>query len=222
LETRKNICERVTGFIRDKLKKEEEEIRKRRANRMKQKWRSIMKKNTRASLCRDMKFAKIRDDNVKMWKCFESIVSTARKKMRCCIDGYMERASKKRKELKETLMKNAMNVKRALEEMNEKYRRKISINNAMKVMYGSIDENEVSLNVADGYDMMYSDWYQRMIEKQFEMNRCFEKDNIFVFSKNSWELLKNNGPKLKHKGGVINNVEYKVVKKKLKEGINLD
>jgi hypothetical protein len=54
------------------------------------------------------------------------------------------------------------------------------------------------------------------------MHKCFEKDNIFIFNKNSWRLIRNNGIKLKHEGVVINNVGYKKIKRKLKKGINLD
>jgi hypothetical protein len=50
----------------------------------------------------------------------------------------------------------------------------------------------------------------------------FEKDNIFIFSKKSWRLLRNTGIRLKYEGVVINNVGDKKIKRKLKNGINLD
>jgi hypothetical protein len=46
--------------------------------------------------------------------------------------------------------------------------------------------------------------------------------NIFIFDKNSWELLRKDNTKLRYRGVVVNNNSYDAVKKKLKRGIMLD
>jgi hypothetical protein len=89
-------------------------------------------------------------------------------------------------------------------------------------MHGSVLENEKAMCEANNYDLKCCDWHQKIVEKQFEMYKCFERDNVFIFDKNSWELLRTSNIKLKYRGVVVNDDNYDAVKKKLKKGIILD
>jgi hypothetical protein len=68
----------------------------------------------------------------------------------------------------------------------EKYNLRISFGNVIGNMISSAEDNVMLINETSKYESEFCDWYQKILEKQYEMYKSFENDNVFIFDKRSW------------------------------------
>jgi hypothetical protein len=62
-----DVGRKIVGFVRDKLEREREEMHKRKVKRLRQKWKTLMKKNKLKETIKDIKKVKTKEVRTKVW-----------------------------------------------------------------------------------------------------------------------------------------------------------
>jgi hypothetical protein len=124
--------------------------------------------------------------------------------------------------MNEFVMKCANNVKKELQTCNERFEKGLIFADILKYMMGSLKDinNEIVHN--NSYEEIMIEWYQKKIDEEYKMKRQFEKGNVFYFSKDVWNKLRERKVLLSFEGIVINKEEFKKIKRINGKGIKLD
>jgi hypothetical protein len=102
--------------------------------------------------------------------------------------------------MNEFVKKCANNVKKELQICNERFKRRSIFADTLKYIMGSLKNinNEIMLN--NSYKEVMIEWYQKKIDEEYKMKRQFEKGNVFYFSKDVWNKLRERKVMLSFKG----------------------
>jgi hypothetical protein len=109
-----SVNRKVVDFIRDKLEREREEIHKRKVKRMRQKWKTLMKKSKLRDTIKKIELTRTKDIWTEAWGNFENRMKRYGEIMQRRIHTYRTETMNKRKTLSEMLIDNAQNLKKLL------------------------------------------------------------------------------------------------------------
>jgi hypothetical protein len=99
-------------------------------------------------------------------------------------------------------------------------RKKVQFENMKDIKY-SLSENEQVREWLNVHENMTSEWYVKEAEKDIEITKQFERDNVLYIDKKIWSIIVNRRIPIIVKNIDLSTKKFKLVKSILRKGISV-
>jgi hypothetical protein len=206
----------TAAVLHDKIKVPAYEIalkeKKARNKKLRRKWKRIV------DGFRYQKQEEVIDKYCREKRCneFLDLKKDIGKKLKMKISQYMENADRRNMKLQDMMITVGRNIASMIKRSENLVRRRKEQFENMKSMEHSLLENEQVREWLRVHENMTSEWYEREAEKDAEITKQFEKDNVLYIDKKTWSIIAREGISIIVKDFNLSTRKFKIVKSMLK------
>jgi hypothetical protein len=128
-----------------------------------------------------------------MWGKFEENKSLISIKLKEKVNSYITNASQRNEMLMALFRSAANNIRNEISKKEEEIHKGKLFQRNMIKMISSMEENSAAVVIYSSQEETFFEWWHNKFEKETEMTKQLEEDNLFYISKKSWnEIRKEN------------------------------